>query len=551
MRAVTVECPRCGRSFSVDPTHIGRRARCKRCARSFELAPTARPPQSQCASETGRRQDASTNTDPERMATPEIPPGVVPGVPAAVGSARSSPRSGLESVPDHSIAPVRVIPGESSQLSSQRTSRRISIGAIVSVACLALMFALGGVLIGVRPTSPKAATPGPADVRTTHAATSDRPRGPVLGVESDAPKPAGSSIPTAATAAPAPASIPANHDVAPISTAHAAPPPAEPTNQSDPAGPSRANDPNGEAARRDTGQLASADRATVPPPYNRRALTPPPSVENLRKSGVFVVLPAEKEVNDAVARLKKLKRDHAAAVSKRHSLEIEWAAVSKRRAELNAQLKDIDAAISLQRQNDPNYLGMLPATNPSSLAPSTPTGYFHMGVWRNVYIHSKAGTTDQFQSESITIPMFPRPGLGTSVQQSQTSNLLMTRATIESELAELPTSESIEQSRRRSIAEVESRRNKVKESIAHARPLVSRVVNDYQAVSRDPKAKVIVDEINRSERREIKLGPSDEFRANVRSLETIDKSLESEKEEGESQPAPSDRAGSAAAKKKS
>ena len=125
----------------------------------------------------------------------------------------------------------------------------------------------------------------------------------------------------------------------------------------------------------------------------------------------------------------------------------------------------------------------------------------------------------------------------------------MTRATIEADLATLPTPESIEQSRRRSATEIETRLTKLKESIAHARPLVNGVAMAYEAVSRDPKAKAIVDEINRSEKRELKLGPSDEFRANVKSLETIEKSLPSEVEESKPQPSQSDRAGTASAKK--
>ena len=58
-----------------------------------------------------------------------------------------------------------------------------------------------------------------------------------------------------------------------------------------------------------------------------------------------------------------------------------------------------------------------------------------------------------------------------------------------------------------------------------------------------------MDEINRGQKREVKLGPSDEFRANVRSLETIEGSLKTEKEESElSARGKSERAGTVTAK---
>ena len=39
MPAVTVQCPRCARSYSIDRALLGRRGRCKNCGNSFELAP--------------------------------------------------------------------------------------------------------------------------------------------------------------------------------------------------------------------------------------------------------------------------------------------------------------------------------------------------------------------------------------------------------------------------------------------------------------------------------------------------------------------------------
>ena len=254
-------------------------------------------------------------------------------------------------------------------------------------------------------------------------------------------------------------------------------------------------------------QLAASERAGGPRHDDRRDPTPLPSAESLRTIGVFVVLPAEKQANDAVVRLKKLKRDYVAAVSKRRGLETEWAAISKRRDELTAQLKDADAAIMLQRQNDPNYLGTMAPGNPTNTpgSPGLPGPY----VVTIVGGYAKSGpdargktygdTTFRGVVGDCTGPRFPQPA---SPQQILAANLQMNRATIEADLVRLPTPNSIEQSRRRTVTDIESRRSKLKESVAHARPLVSGVVKDYEAVSRDPKAKAIVDEINRGQKRD-------------------------------------------------
>ena len=40
MAAVTVQCPHCSHSYSVDDSFVGRRARCKHCGMAFALAPS-------------------------------------------------------------------------------------------------------------------------------------------------------------------------------------------------------------------------------------------------------------------------------------------------------------------------------------------------------------------------------------------------------------------------------------------------------------------------------------------------------------------------------
>jgi predicted Zn finger-like uncharacterized protein len=40
MSAVTVQCPHCARSYSIDGSLAGRRARCKGCGQTFALTPS-------------------------------------------------------------------------------------------------------------------------------------------------------------------------------------------------------------------------------------------------------------------------------------------------------------------------------------------------------------------------------------------------------------------------------------------------------------------------------------------------------------------------------
>ena len=44
MAAVTVQCPHCGRSYSVDGSLSGRKCRCKGCGQAFALTPSGETP---------------------------------------------------------------------------------------------------------------------------------------------------------------------------------------------------------------------------------------------------------------------------------------------------------------------------------------------------------------------------------------------------------------------------------------------------------------------------------------------------------------------------
>jgi hypothetical protein len=84
--------------------------------------------------------------------------------------------------------------------------------------------------------------------------------------------------------------------------------------------------------------------------------------------------------------------------------------------------------------------------------------------------------------------------------QTQPPNLVTGRDMIEAEIAKLPTPEHMEEVRQRYARDVESKREKLAQSVAEIRPLVSPVFSDYEALARDPKAQAVVDEMNRGEK---------------------------------------------------
>ena len=44
MPAVSVQCPHCSRSYSIDGSLVGRKGRCKNCGNAFALTPSGEPP---------------------------------------------------------------------------------------------------------------------------------------------------------------------------------------------------------------------------------------------------------------------------------------------------------------------------------------------------------------------------------------------------------------------------------------------------------------------------------------------------------------------------
>jgi hypothetical protein len=323
---------------------------------------------------------------------------------------------------------------------------------------------------------------------------------------------------------PSPAPVAIDHGVAPSPTPLAAPSATPAKTLSSTAEPPRSDGQKGAATPPEVSRLEDTKGATIALPDQSRDLTAIPSAESLRKIGAFVVLPAEKEVNDAVFHLKKLKKEYVEAVSKRRSLEAKWADVSKQRAGLNKELDGVNVAIQGQLYGFDQKTASLAPENETAVRTRYMVWHHWVNVWRHSNVHGHPSTQlEKHFDEYVQIPIGVVPTGPQANAQNQPPDLLTLRTMIEAEIAKLPTPEQMEQSRQRVAKDIESRRDKLTRNAAHARALVSVVAKAYEALARDPKAKAIVDATNRGEKRAIKLGPSSDFRGNVKALEDVEK----------------------------
>jgi serine/threonine protein kinase len=405
--------------------------------------------------------------------------------------------------------PVSLIPpaGEVAP-STERSGSRSGLRGRLSwsapgglAACIVLAAILGFARTGHRAGSvgPVPAAPAPeSPILAVDASPESRPKPGPRSPDPERPPPSGLQVP--------PRPLPA------------LPAPPPPPNMTDVI--TRAEPRSGDLGRGDPIELAGSSES----PAGRT-----PRFDDLKEIPGYFILTEEYKVDRAVQDLIRPRKDLERDLSWRKDREAEWANVPRVRSELTARRDELEVTLQYYGQ----YLSKVEskAAEIALVMLNDPWGELDGNKGFNWAFHPdeelRIRAFNAFLSRKLNVFY---PGWAASVATME--NHVMNLFRIKAQLARL-TPESIEEFRHKLNGSIDQKRKRFAHYVRTARGLADRTQKSYKVLARDPEVQKKIEEANRRQNSSARLGPSDQFRRNVRILEEIEKLLASLREAAE------------------